>query len=268
MNVSSPLEIAKLAVEAGVTKANLSLKKMIIFGFLAGVYVGFGALLMIRVSGNLPHEWGSFGTFIGCATFPLALILIFIAGGELVTGNMMLLPFAWFQKKITFVQLLRNWSVVLVGNFLGACFVAYMFGHVVGLTETGSFLTKTVTLAQGKIHDGFLKAFVSAIGCNWFVCLAVWMGLATKDFTGKMFAAWWPVMGFATIGFQHVVANMFVITAAIFAGHVTWAEYAPNFLAVLLGNIVGGTFFVCVLYYKAFQKELNMSEDKKIRKIA
>ena len=54
--------------------------------------------------------------------------------------------------------------------------------------------------------------------------------MGSKEFIGKIIGIWFPVMTFVAIGFQHVVANMFVIPAIIFAGHLTWFEYFPNFI--------------------------------------
>lgn len=224
--------------------------------FLAGAFIALGFLLDIRVIGTAPKEWGSVAGFLGAAVFPVGLILTVLAGGELLTGNMMTLPMAWFSRKIGFGAVLKNWVLVTVANFIGAVFVAYFFGHVVGLTE-GAFLAKTVAIATGKVHDSFGQAFISAIGCNWLVCLAVWLAYGAKDFAGKIVGIWFPVMAFVAIGFQHVVANMFVIPAAIFAGQMTWSQYFPNFAAVFLGNLVGGIVFVVSAYFIAYRQPAN-----------
>ena len=126
---------------------------------------------------------------------------------------------------------------------LGALFIAYFFGHFVGLTE-GEFLAKTVHTAEAKIKDPFWVAFVSGIGCNWLVSIAVWLSYGAKDFSSKILAIWFPTMTFVLIGFQHVVANMFIIPAAIFAGALSWSQFLPNIVPVFLGNAVGGAIFV------------------------
>lgn len=256
MAVHTPKETAKIAVKSGVKKSNLPLSDMLILGFLAGAFIAFGFLLDIRVSGNLSDEiWGSMGTFIGAAVFPIGLVFVLLAGGELLTGNMMTVSIARFAGRITTGQLIKNWIIITIANFLGAIFVAYFFGHVLGLTETGPFLETTVSIAEAKLNDSFLQAFVSGIGANWMVCLAVWLCLATDEMTGKIIGIWFPVMGFVAIGFQHVVANMFVIPAAIFAGYFSWGEYFMNFVAVFFGNAVGGSLFVGGLYYLAYLKD-------------
>lgn len=269
MNVNTPQEIAAIAAETGTKKANLSMSALLILGFLGGAFIGFGFLLDIRVIGNLPKEWGSLSSLIGAAVFPIGLVLVVLAGAELATGNMMSLAMALFSKGIKLPDLIKNWVIVTIANFAGAVFVAFFFGHIVGLTETGPFLEKTVAIAQAKLADGFWQAFISAIGCNWLVCLAVWLSMGSKDFTGKIIGMWFPVMAFVAIGFQHVVANMFVIPAAIFAGGATWSGYFSNFVPVFLGNVAGGSVFVSLLYFTAYKKSFGgMKEEIKLRKTA
>lgn len=254
MGFYSPQEIAIYSVKSGIKKANLSILQSSILGFQAGAFIALGFLLYIRVTASMPAEWGGFSTFIGASLFPLGLILTLIAGGELLTGNMMAVPLSRMEKKISTLQLIKNIIVITLSNFLGAIFVAYFFGHIVGLTETGAYLTTTVTLAEHKLDASFLQAFVSGIGCNWLVALAVWLSYGAKDLGGKILGIWFPTMAFVAIGFQHVVANMFLIPAAIFAGHVTWLAYLGNFFPVFLGNAVGGTIFVAAAYWTAYLK--------------
>ncbi|MEH7309148.1 formate/nitrite transporter family protein [Neobacillus drentensis] len=256
MAFHSSQHIAELAVEAGSKKAKMRPEHVLLLGFLGGAFIALGFLLDIRVIANLPKEWGSFSSLLGGAVFPVGLMLIIIAGGELLTGNMMALPIAVLAKRATLGQLVRNWLLVLVSNFIGAIFVAYFFGHILGLTETGPFLTKTVAIAEAKMDETFIQSVISAIGCNWLVCLGVWLAYGADDIGGKILAIWFPIMGFVAIGFQHVVANMFVIPAAIFAGHFTWADYLANFVPVVIGNAIGGGVFVALIYWMVHKESL------------
>ncbi len=252
MGFHSPPRIAQLTVEAGTRKATLPLRSMLVLGFLGGAFISLGYLLYIRVIAGLPEEWGTFSVFLGAAVFPLGLILIIIAGGELLTGNMMAVSMAFFSRKITISRLLKNWFWITISNFIGALFVAYFFGHIAGLTEAEPYLHKTIAVAQAKINQDFWAALVSAIGCNWLVGLAVWLAYGAEDIGGKILAIWFPIMGFVAIGFQHVVANMFVIPAAIFAGSFTWADFISNFIPVFIGNAMGGSMFVALMYWVAY----------------
>lgn len=257
MSYLKPEQVAEYTIESGVKKATMPIQAILALGYVAGAFIALGFLLDIRVIASIPNEWGSIANFIGASVFPVGLILVLIGGGELLTGNMMAVPFARLAGRITTWQMFYNLALVTVSNFMGAIFVAYCFGHVVGLTETGDFLTKTVDLVQHKLDDSFLQSFLSGIGCNWLVAMAVWLSYSAKDISGKIMGIWFPTMAFVAIGFQHVVANMFLIPAAIFAGHFTWVEYLGNFAPVWLGNLTGGALFVAGIYYMAYLKKIN-----------
>ncbi|RFU67164.1 formate/nitrite transporter family protein [Bacillus sp. V59.32b] len=254
MAFNNHLQIAEKAVEAGVTKASLPLLSMLVLGFLGGAYISLGYLLDIRVVAGLPEEWGTLSSLIGAAVFPLGLVLIIVGGGELLTGNMMAVSIAALHKHVSVSKLINNWFWITIANFVGAIFIAYFFGHIVGLTEAEPYLHKTVATAQAKLDSTFLQSLVSAIGCNWLVGLAVWMTYGAEDIGGKILAIFFPIMGFVAIGFQHVVANMFIIPAAIFAGHFTWMDFLENFVPVFIGNAIGGTIFVSMLYWISYLK--------------
>lgn len=254
MAFHKPEQIAELVIEAGVQKVIQTLPAMLILGFLGGAFIAIGFLLNIRVLGNLPERWGSLVNVLGGAVFPVGLMLVVLAGGELITGNMMSLSMALYAKKITLISVLNNWVWITLMNFIGAIFVAYCFGHLGGLTE-GEYLNKTVAIAEGKLHESFGRTLILAIGCNWLVCLALWLAYGTSDFVGKIIGIWIPIMAFVVIGFQQVVANMFVISAVIFAGHLTWMDLAKNFVPVFIGNVIGGAGFVGFAYFACYQKQ-------------
>lgn len=177
-----------------------------------------------------------------------------MAGGELITGNMMAVSTAWFAKKVSFRELLVNWVTITLANMVGALFVAYFFGHYLGLTSSGAYLNQVLSLAEHKVAATWLQAIISGIGCNWFVGLALWLCYGAKDAAGKLLGIWFPVMIFVAIGFQHSVANAFIIPAAIFEGGVQWGDFFCNFIFVYLGNIIGGAIFVSGFYYLSYRK--------------
>ncbi|QWU15941.1 formate/nitrite transporter [Paenibacillus sophorae] len=255
MAYNKPQQIAEVTVENGIKKAHNPLATVLILGFLGGAFIALGYLLDIRVIASAPKEWGSIASFIGAAVFPVGLILVLLAGGELLTGNMMAVPLAMFSKKISFGETIKNLILITLSNLAGALFVAYFFGHVVGLTADGVYLDKLVDLAEHKLDVTFLQAFISGIGCNWLVALAVWLSYGADNFSGKIIGIWFPTMAFVAIGFQHVVANMFLIPAAIFEGHFSWGQYIGNFVPVWLGNLTGGALFVAGAYWNAYLRK-------------
>ncbi|MCY8517968.1 formate/nitrite transporter family protein [Bacillus atrophaeus] len=258
-----PDEIAEAAIEAGAKKVNLPMPSLLVLGFLGGAFIALGYLLDIRVIGDLPKEWGSLSSFLGAAVFPVGLILVVLAGAELITGNMMSVAMALFSKKISVSQLTINWIIVTLMNLVGALFVAYVFGHLIGLTETGPYAVKTIAAAQGKLDLSFGQVLISGIGCNWLVCLAVWLSFGADDAVGKIAGIWFPIMAFVAIGFQHVVANMFIIPAAIFAGSFTWTQFIGNLIPAFIGNVIGGALFVGLIYFIAYQKKDRSTKEMK-----
>jgi formate/nitrite transporter len=262
MSINTPQQIADMTIEAGVKKSHLPTLSVMVLGFLAGAFIALGFLLDIHVSTMIPAPWASLGNLLGAAVFPIGLILVVLAGGELLTGNMMSLPTAMFAGRISLGAVAHNWLLVSIANLLGALFIAYFFGHILGLTE-GAYLSKTLAIATAKVNADFIQAFISGIGCNWLVCLAVWLSFASKDVAGKILGMWFPVMAFVAIGFQHVVANMFIIPAAIFADALSWTQFVENFIAVFLGNAVGGAIFVGLAYYVSYSNVLQSAASNK-----
>lgn len=253
-----------VAIAKGIEKTKMSTKKISILSFIGGAFIALGYLAYIRVSGNLPAEWGGLPHLLGASVFPIGLILILLGGGELITGNMMAVGAAWFSRKIPISDLLKNWFLVSFYNCVGAIFVAYVFGHVIGLTE-GVFLEKTLSTANAKIDASFLAAFISGIGCNWLVGMGVWLCYGAKDYAGKILAIWFPIMIFVLIGFQHVVANFFIIPAAIFIGELSWIDFLINIIPVWLGNAVGGALFVGGFYVMAYQEKAEKQQHIKAK---
>ena len=248
MGFKDPKGITDTGIKTGVTKAGLRADKALVGGFLAGAYIAFGGLLAITVSSGLkPDIWGSLPTLFTGAVFALGLILVVIAGSELLTGNMALVPIALFARKVNLRALTMNFTIVTVGNLLGSLFVAYFLAVESGVITADLQLERLAGIATTKgLEETEWQIFLRAVGCNWLVCLAVWMALGADDIGGKVLAIFFPIMGFVAMGFDHVVANMFYLPAAIFAGvpDIGWDDAIRNWIFAFLGNFVGAGVFV------------------------
>lgn len=286
MALKAPLDICKAASTAGCTKCSIWVDKLLLLGFLAGAYIAFGALLAEVVAGGLSNGTitmadgsiaklalpGGLVKFAAGAVFPVGLMLVVIAGSELFTGNCMFLPIGILNKEGSWTGLAINWIVVYIGNFIGSIFVAYFLAYKTGLFNTAPWAVwATSNIANAKCGLDFVTAFLRGIGCNWLVCLAVWLALSADDVIGKIFSCWFPIMAFVTIGFEHSVANMFFIPLGLFVANdptiVAKAGLTPamtsnligtqgwmnfligNLVPVTLGNIVGGAIFVSLIYW-------------------
>ncbi len=253
MAFKPPDKITEAGVETGVKKATLPPGKMLVGSFLAGAYIAFAGIVAISVSSGLdPELWGSLPTFFTGIAFVLGLVLVVIAGSELLTGNMALLPLASLRGRLTPAQIARNFGLVLIGNLLGSLFVAFFLAVETGVLTGEPSIERLAAVADKKaVEESTWQIFLRAIGCNWLVCLAVWMAIAAEDIAGKVLAIFFPIMAFVAIGFDHVVANMFFLPAAIFAdaGTLTWGDAIHNWIFAFLGNLVGGGVFVGGAYW-------------------
>lgn len=258
MSAYTPVEILEAVAEKGAEKARAPFGRLAILSLMAGLYIALGYLGYLRVAAALPREWAGLGGILGACVFPVGLVAVLLGGGELITGNMLVVAVAFFRRRISLGRLLRNWTIVTLGNLAGAVAAAWLFGHVVGLTE-GALAERTIAAALLKVDQSFWPALVSGIGCNIFVGLGVWLAAGAKDFTGKILGCWLPVMAFVAIGFQHVVANMFIIPAAIFTGAsgLNWLDFCANAAPVFIGNAIGGAVFLGLSYSMAYGKDLN-----------
>ncbi|MEY8514248.1 formate/nitrite transporter family protein [Lactococcus taiwanensis] len=258
----SPAEILSATIHHGQEKIKRPFLEKAVLGFIGGAMISFGYLLYIRSVASVVEQLGTLASLIGASVFPIGLIVILLGGGELITSNMTAVATSFFAKRVSLADLLKNWLVITLFNVVGAIFVAYVFGHLLGLTSIGPFKEELLRLAQGKIAASWLQELLSGMGCNWFVGIAMWMCYGARDAAGKILAIWFPIMAFVAIGFQHSVANAFVIPAAIFENGATWLDFGHNFLFVYLGNVLGGTVFVAGFYTLGYRRQIKELKNK------
>jgi formate/nitrite transporter len=265
MAYSPPPAVAALAVESGTAKAHLGPGRALVGGFLAGAYIAFGGLLAIVASAGLdPKLWGGITTVVTGGVFSLGLILVIVGGAELLTGNMALIPMAVLERRVTIGRMLVNWFWVTIGNLAGSLFVAYVLADQTGVIKKGApgtaglGWTRLDSIAAGKaVTETHLEQFLRAMGCNWLVCLAVWLALAAMTVSGKILAIVFPITAFVALGFDHVVANMFFLPLAMWehAGGVTFSNMLLNLVFAYLGNAVGAAVFVAGAYWYLYLKD-------------
>jgi len=266
MTDREPQEMARAAAETGAKKTHRSWDRVLVSAFLAGAYIAFGGLVAMTVSAGLdPATWGTLPTLFLGGAFTLGLVLVLIAGSDLATGNMMFVPLAAMNRKIGLGAVARNLGLVLVGNLIGALFVAFFLAVQTGVIGSagssgtaGLVYDRLAGIATGKaVSESPWQTFLRGMGCNWLVCLAVWMSVATKNVAGKVIVIFFPIMAFVAMGFDHVVANMFFLPAAIFAGvpDITWGETLLNWVLAGAGNLIGAVVFVATTYWYLFLKD-------------
>jgi formate/nitrite transporter len=276
MGFNTPLQVAEAVANAGKTKANLPFLQMLILGIFAGAYIAFGAELATMILTGTSAKLGlGIAKFMGGAVFSVGLMLVVIGGAELFTGNN-LMTIGLSQGKLGATGLLYNWVIVWIANLLGSLLLVYIM-YKSNLWHTGGNAVGTTALniAAGKVNLSFAEAFYRGIGCNWLVCLAVWLAFAAKDVVGKIFGIFFPIMAFVASGFEHCVANMYFIPMGIVlkgdaamadavaalgakADALTWKVFfVGNMIPVTLGNIVGGAVFVGLAYFMVYVNQMS-----------
>ncbi len=245
----APKEIAARVSEVGVGKARLPLLTVTLLGLLAGAFIGLGALMFTLVASDATLSF-AVSRLLGGLVFSLGLVLVSIAGAELFTGNN-LIAMAWASGRVSTAELLRNWAIVCLANFIGAAGLAllvWLSGH--GALNGGRVGETVIRIASAKAQLSLGEAFFRGVLCNVLVCMAVWMTLAGRSVTDKVLAIVFPITAFVAAGFEHSIANMYFFPLALLLGApLSFGDMLANLLVVIAGNIVGGSVLVALVYW-------------------
>ncbi|MBF0431364.1 MAG: formate transporter FocA [Fibrobacteria bacterium] len=270
-----PPEMAEKAEKIGVSKAAMGWKNLFLMSILAGAFISLGAIFATTVTsgaGMLP-----FGVvkLLGGLTFCIGLILVVVAGAELFTGNN-LIVMAWAGRKVTTRQLLRNWYIVYLGNFVGSlATVVLMFFSGQYAFAKGIIGLNALNIASGKCSLGFTQAIALGILCNAMVCMAVWLCFSARSTTDRILSIIFPITGFVACGFEHCIANMYFVPYGLLVkgyaspefwtgigktasdyGTLSWSNFLlANLLPVTIGNIIGGAILVGLIYWFVYLRK-------------
>jgi len=264
LDAYSPREVAEKVQLVGVSKARLPFLQTAMLGVLAGAFIGLGALYYTLVASDATLGFAA-TRVVGGLVFSLGLVLVSVAGAELFTGNN-LMVMAWADRKISTAELLRNWAIVYAANAVGAAGLAllvYLAHH--GAMNGGAVGATYVKIAVAKSGLPFGEAFFKGVLCNLLVCLAVWLAMAGHTVVDKIVGIVLPISAFVAAGFEHSVANLYFIPlgmlladpaalpATVNAASLGWSGLAANLVPVTLGNIVGGSVMVALVYYTVYR---------------
>jgi len=257
-----PGKVVEGLIALGEAKTRLTVTELLVRSGLAGALLGVSTTLAFTAAGQtgLP--------IVGALIFPVGFAMIVVLGLDLITGSFALLPMAVMAGRATVGQMITNWIITFIGNYVGALILAGLMylsltsmGHDGGgpvLTPVVEGLKKAVTArSAGFEHlgaQGIGTAFVRAMLCNWMVCFGVVMGLAASTSAGKIIGCWLPILIFFAQGFEHAVVNMSLFPLGLMLGaSATVAQYLLfNELPVTIGNLVGGFLFTGLALYLAY----------------
>ncbi len=264
-----PPEIAQKAEAVGVQKTRMDVLSLLALAVLAGAFIALGAMFATTVlagaDGVVPF---GIGRLLSGLVFCVGLILVVVGGAELFTGNT-LMVMAWAARQVRLREMLRAWTIVYIGNFIGAIGTAglvFLSGQY--LTGKGSVALVALTLAVNKTTLTFDHALFLGILCNVLVCLAVWLAFGARSTSDKVLAVLFPVSAFVVAGFEHSVANMYLIPLGLFIkawapaalwtqlgnsvaayDMLTWPAFFISLIPVTIGNIIGGGGLVGAVYW-------------------
>ena len=273
-NFLTPKEVLEYTEETGFQKALMPFRKSALLAFLAGLFIALASVGSNVIAYGIENT--GMAKYLAGLIFPAGLILVVVAGAELFTGNN-LISVAVLSRRVKPGKYLKNLALLWVGNLAGSFFVAALIYLSGQLDFSGGLLgAYTVKVGVIKTSMSFTELFTSGILCNILVCLAVWMAYAAKDIAGKSIAIFFPIWLFIASGYEHSVANMYYISAALLAKlnplYVTLAQtdygltadslssltisgmFFTNLLPVTLGNLAGGAIFVGAWYWWAYKK--------------
>lgn len=257
----SPAEIAEKAEKVGEAKAAMPKAKCFASAMLAGAFIAFGALYFCVFLGD-PSMPFAVQRAVGGLCFCLGLVLVLCCGAELFTGNVLLVC-AKASGRIGWRSLFGNWLLVWLGNLAGAL-VALALVHFanVAAMNGGAVGEAFVSVAAGKVAPDWTTLFFKGVMCNILVCLAVWIGFSARTVADKVLGILLPISAFVACGFEHCVANMFLLPLGFVlngmgfgaADAVTLGGMLANLSAATLGNIAGGVL-VGLAYWFIYRKK-------------
>ena len=271
IEASMPPEMALACEATGVEKANRDIIKLLVLGVLAGAFIAFGAMFMTVVTtGSDALPWGV-AKLIGGLSFSLGLILVIVGGAELFTSDTLMIV-AYASRRISIGSLLRAWVWVYIGNIIGA------FGTAALVFLSGQHEFSDGAVGKTALYVASTKAalptdrvFFLAILCNVLVCLGVWMSYGAKSLSDKVVVVFLPAAAFVAAGFEHCIANLYFMSYGLavktWAPPAFWTEIGKissdypaltvsnamhNIAVATVGNLVGGSLMVGIVYWFAY----------------
>jgi formate transporter len=259
LDIVAPDKIARLVETVGIRKVGLGFLQTLTLAILAGAFIAFGAMAYTAVVTGSELGFGP-TRLLGGAVFSLGLILVIIGGAELFTGNS-LIVMAWASRRVSTGAILRNWTIVYAGNLIGAVATAILV-HASGVLDIGdgSIGATADGILLSKLAISPIQAFVRGILCNVLVCLAVWMCFAARSVPGKVIVIAPPISAFVMLGFEHSVANMYLVPIGMLhkTGAIDAWALLTNLIPVTAGNIVGGGALVALVYWLVYLRSASI----------
>ncbi|WP_267351754.1 MULTISPECIES: formate transporter FocA [unclassified Gilliamella] len=256
----SPAQMTQIAEEVGNYKVNKHPSSTILSAIIAGVFISIAFVFYITVTTGTSTVAFGLAKLVGGICFSLGLMLVVCCGADLFTSTVLtILP--KMTHKVSWFRMIRNWILVYIGNFIGAIlFVGVIWFSGQYMVANGMWGLNVLQTADHKLHHTFIEAVFLGLLANLMVCLAAWMSYAGRSLLDKMLIMILPVAMFVASGFEHSIANMFMIPMGIVINNFASPEFwhaigvspdafkeltvehfvLKNLIPVTIGNILGG----------------------------
>ncbi|MCJ1310116.1 hypothetical protein MMC25_003777 [Agyrium rufum] len=266
MDAFTPQQTTELVCRIGAKKSTMRLDKLFINSCMTGPLLGFGCAVLLSTEAAPWYQENAPGLIrsIGALFFPVGLVMIVLSGADLFTSNIMFMTCAFLHRRVTILDVLKNWVVSFLGNLAGMLFfmtIVTGYGGVFQATE--GYRMEVINFATQKaVQPQWHQIMLRGIGANWLVCFAVFISISSREISSKIIAIWWPTATFVALGLDHVIANMYFIPMAIWVGHpqITVGYYIwKSMIPTTIGNLLGGGIFVGGAYWYLYMTEGEVS---------
>ena len=274
----APPALASGLSDAMLAKTAKTPGQIFLLALTGGAFIALGFIYFITTQQGAPATLPlGLTKLIGGVAFSTGLFLVLVSGSDLFTGSTLTVMPA-LQGRLKGGPFAIHWVMSILGNFVGSVVMAALV-VLAGSHATNGSAWGLVALNStlGKVSYAWHQAFFLALLANFAVCLAVWLAAGGKTLMDKAIAVVGPISLFVATGFEHSVANMFMLPLGwmikTFAGDSFWSGQAitdagltqadfdaitlpaiffGNLVPVILGNIVGGALFVGVYFWASY----------------
>ncbi|AGO13791.1 AaceriAGL077Wp [[Ashbya] aceris (nom. inval.)] len=248
----TPHETALAVVATAMKKARLQLDTLIVNSLVGGVLFSTGGMLYLAGHSDSPGMMASvpgLANLLGAATFVLGLFFVVINGADLFNSNILFFSVGLLRRAVSIYDLLVSWIVSWFCNLAGTLFVCYVICHLSGATTSDSWVENSREIVESKVSHSFVQILIRGVAGNFYVCLAIYLQLMVKPLHVKLVVMSLPIFTFVSMGFTHVIADMYLVIMGMINGADTttarciWAVFIPG----TIGNIIGGFAFSAIV---------------------
>lgn len=243
-----PDDTLEHAIKEGLEQLGRRTFSLMLSALAAGMIVGFSGMAVAVVTTlTAPLEIELLTRVATALVYPTGFVLCVMSGAQLFTEHTATAVYPVLDRRSTVLQMLRLWSLVALGNLLGAVLIAALLSQVDAVVHA---------------HDGYViighhltqyesaTLFISALLAGWLMALGAWLVMATPP-TFSQIASIFIVTFLIGIGGLHhsIAGSAEMMTAYFVSDEFTLRQVGIFVVIALLGNLCGGSLFVAVLNY-------------------